>query len=164
MNSKTPEEYARELIRLYSENNAEINTPKSNAKSDFKDGTGGLQVNVTTVQKLYPVKSATVTVFYGTPQNRTVIDISLTDINGKSKVFVLDTADAIESQSSNTDNTPFSVYNLSVFADGYIEQIIMNVPIFSKTVSIQSVDLLPVSAAGNHKNPQIINDGNHYNL
>lgn len=170
---KTPQEYSDELMRLYRENalkiaETDLQTVKStleNENSEFADGTGGLQVAVTTFQRLYPVKSATVTVFTGTPDDKSVIDVSITDQNGKSKTFVLDTKPKSQSQQSeNGDSSPFNNYNVSVTADGYIETLIMNIPVFSQTVSFQEVDLLTVSAAANHKNPQIINDGNHYDL
>ena len=83
MQEKTPQEYANELLQMYRANAQEIRNidnyeqQKLNRSSDvsekivFEDGTGGLQVNVTTLGRLYPVKNALVTIFTGQKENMT---------------------------------------------------------------------------------------------
>ena len=176
MRKKTPQDYANELLRMYRENGKAISemekpvalpTLSSNVQTKpvFEDGTGGLQLNVTTLGRLYPVKDALVTVFTGEPQNMTVIETGVTDESGKSGVFNLKTPDAAQSQQANDGGTaPYARYNVSVRSDGYVEQIAMNVPVFSGVISVQGIDLLPLSAAGKNTAPQIINEENKYNL
>ncbi len=176
MREKTPQDYANELLKMYRENASAIaEVPQEAIPTQrlqptvsapvFEDGTGGLQVNATTLSRLYPVKNALVTVFTGEPQNMTVIETAITDESGKSGVFNLKTPPQADSQQAENGGVPpYASYNISVRSDGYVEQIAMNVPVFSGVISVQGVDLLPITAAGNNTRPQIIQEGNQYNL
>ena len=172
MRKKTAQEYADELLKMYRENVQEISTPIQtlsdspiNPNNVFEDGTGGLQVNVTTLDRLYPVKDALVTIFVGDPKNMSAIETDTTDSSGKSSIFNLKTPLAFESQSADNGGVvPYSKYNISVRSDGYVERIVLNVPVFSGVISVQGIDLLPVSAAGKNTDPQITNEDNNYNL
>ena len=172
MNKKTPQDYANELLALYRENAKELNQFEApSSKSDtsaylpFEDGTGGIVVNVTTLNRLYPVKDALVTIFTGSGDNIRVVETGLTDQSGKSDVFNVMTPPRADSQQAeNGGENPYSKYNISVKSDGYVEQIAMNVPVFSGVISVQNIDLLPIASAGNNTKPQIINEDNNYNL
>ncbi len=177
MQEKTPQDYANELLQMYRANAQEISSidnyeqQKTNLltavseKSIFEDGTGGLQVNVTTLGRLYPVKNALVTVFTGQRENMTVIETDITDESGKSAVFNLKTPQRADSlQAQNGGELPYSNYNVSVQSDGYVERIAMNIPVFSGVVSVQGIDLLPITAAGSHTAPQVFDEQNEYNL
>lgn len=185
MPEKTPQDYARELMEMYRENRAELlqDTDPNNivrqlippeaprqpasppAKTVFEDGTGGLSVNVTTLRRIYPVKGATVTVFTGAPTAPVVIETSITDESGQSGIFNLKTPLKSESQQADEGgDLPYANYNISVRSDGYVEQIAMNVPVFSGVISVQGIDLIPIAAAGGHTQPQIIQEGNDYDL
>ena len=94
-----------------------------------------------------------------------VIETGTTDESGKSGVFNLKTPPSADSQNAaNTASLPYANYNVSVKSDGYMEQIAMNVPVFSGVLSVQGIDLVAVAAAGKNTNPQIIQEGNKYNL
>lgn len=176
MQKKTPQDYANELLKMYRDNMESISNvvayeQQNSTKTDnvdqpgFRDGIGGIQVNVTTLQRLYPVKNALVTIFTGTKDNMNVIETDITNESGQSGVFKLETYPRADSQQSeNKEHLPYMSYNVSVRSDGYVEQIAMNVPVFSGVVSIQGMDLLPISAAGSKTSPQIINQSNEYNL
>lgn len=175
MRDKTPQDYANELMRMYRENENAIKELKkpiaipvvqSNlSELNFPDGTGGIQVNVTTIGRLYPVKNAMVTIFSGGRDNMTILDSDMTDESGKSRVFRLKTPPASDSQQSdNGGEKPYATYNISVKSDGYVEKIAMNVPVFSGVVSVQGIDMLSISAAGGRTSPQIIDESNQYNL
>ena len=68
MREKTPQEYANELMKMYRENTQAITEIKRPVELPFiasnqipptlDDGTGGVQVNVTTIGRLYPVRDA----------------------------------------------------------------------------------------------------------
>lgn len=177
MHKKTPQDYANELLKMYQKNvvpaqssifsEQDLLLPQSQDFNErkFEDGTGGIQVNVTTLRRLYPVPNALVTVFTGNPDNMTIVETGTTNQSGQSGVFNLKTPLKADSQQAqDSDSLPFSKYNISVKSDGYIEQIAMNVPVFSGVVSVQGIDLLPVTAAGSNTSPQIINEGSNYNL
>jgi len=177
MHKKTPQDYAKELIKMYRETLAATDTIVSEAGADqsaaqpqssqveFGDESGGIQVNVTTLRQLFPVKGATVTVFRGEGGQKEILQTDITDESGKSRVFKLETpAKGDSQQAENNGILPYASYNVSVRSDGYVEQIAMNVPVFSGVVSVQGIDLVPVAAAGGNTNPQIIEGGNDYNL
>ena len=167
MQKKTAQEYADELLKMYRENIRELN--RENApqiqETVFEDGTGGIQVNVTTLGRLYPVKDALVTIFTGQIQNKTAIETDVTNESGKSGIFNLKTPPISESQQAgNGQEAPYASYNISVKSDGYVEQIAMNVPVFSGVVSVQGFDLLPIAAAGKNTSAQIIDENTKYDL
>lgn len=184
MAEKTPQDYARELMEMYrATNSIQNDNIKNQSGADqtqtesqnpqivvppsmvFDDGVGGLTVNVTTLRRLYPVKGALVTVFTGEPDSMQIIEIDTTDESGQTGMFRLKTPAKSESQQvNNNGEIPYANYNVSVRSDGYVEQIAMNVPVFSGVVSVQGVDLTPISAAGKHTSPQIIQGGSNYNL
>lgn len=177
MAEKTAKEYADELMRMY--NSARTDLPVDTAAPPsitipetttneplniFEDSTGGLQVNVTTLRRLYPVQGATITVFTGPHENMTVIETDVSDESGKSGVFKLKTPARQLSQTAAAEGLPYAQYNLRVAADGFVEQINMNIPVFSGVVSVQSVDLSPIAAAGRNTGPKVIDEANDYNL
>lgn len=172
MHKKTPQDYADELVKMYRENNRIINEKPISvlptvmaAKPEFEDGTGGMQINVTTLNRLYPVKNALVSVFTGTRDNMNIIETDITNESGQSKVFKLKTPPRADSQQAeNGGAAAYTNYNVSVQSDGYVEQIAISVPVFPGVISVQGIDLLPISAAGGHISPQIINEDNNYNL
>ncbi len=175
MREKTPKDYADELLKLYREKG---NAQKSNlTKGDAiptaaptkavkiaDDGTGGLMVNATTLRGIYPVEGALVTVFTGEGNNMEIIEMDTTDQSGKSKIFTLKTPARAESLLESNNKKPYASYNVSVRSDGFIEQIAMNIPVFSGVVSQQSIDLVKNTVAGKNNSPQIIQGGNNYNL
>ena len=169
MHKKTPQDYANELLSLYKENEKELKQLSTASTipegTFFEDGTGGILVNVTTLNRLYPVKDALVTIFTGDVNTKQVIETALTDQSGKTAVFNLKTPPKSDSQQfENGEEIPYAKYNISVKSDGYVEQIAMNVPVFSGVTSVQGIDLFPIAAAGSHTQPQIINEDNNYNL
>lgn len=173
MREKTAEEYARELMEMYNSarsNSAEAMltatpTPQTAvSNNDFEDGVGGMQVAVTTLRRLYPVAGATITVFTGTNENRNVIETDVSDASGKSGVFTLSTPAKVYSESAEPAERPYATYNVAVSADGYVEKINMEVPVFPGVISVQGVDLTPIAAAGKNTSPQITSGADDYNL
>ena len=111
------------------------------------------------------MKTSDVSAFTGELKNKTIIETDVTDENGKSRVFNLKTPIREESlRAENGDINPYASYNVSVQSDGYVEQIAMNIPVFSGVISVQGIDLLPITAAGSHTSPQIFDEKSQYNL
>lgn len=170
MAEKTTQQYIEEMMRMY-KSSAKSRTDYIPAaaevmpsESNYSDGEGGLAVNVTTLRSLYPVKGATVTVFTGSNDNRTIIVTDITDESGKTGVFKLETPPKQASQTADSGQIPYTNYNISITADGYIDNIRMNVPVFSGVVSVQAVDLTPIAAAGKNTAPQMFDENSNYEL
>ena len=131
---------------------------------DSQSATGRLQGIATSIRGLYFVPNTKVTVFTGTPENMQVIDTSITDENGKTKVFTLPTPTKSESLSPQNQVIPYGLYNMMVEADGYLTNIHLNVPVFPTVTSRQTSNLLLLETAGVNKGPRIFDELQNYNL
>lgn len=125
---------------------------------------GRLTAIVTSLRAIYPVVGAKVTVFTGNIEDMTVIDTALTDESGKTKSFVLPAPDRILSQTSGASDKPYASYNMLVQADGYIDNIHLNIPVFSGTNSLQASNLMLSETAGENKGPQIFDESQQFSL
>lgn len=164
MREKSIEDYINEMLSM--NKRAVMPTQSEPQKpADNNENTGGLTVNVTTLSSLYPVPSAKVQIFLGDIGNKTVIDSDFTDLSGQTKTFILPTPNKDLSETAEADTSlPYARYNVSVNADGYVEQINLNVAVFSGVVSVQNTDLVPLSAAGNDNRPIIVDEMYSYEL
>ncbi len=106
-------------------------------------GEGYLLVNVTSVRGLYPVARALVTVFRGNIDDMEKITEGYTDESGKTGLFVLPAPPASLAQDSDSQIPPYATYNIVTRADGFIDTINYNAPVFDKVTSIQNVNLIP---------------------
>ncbi len=127
MDEEIIEKYKREFKARYTPYASESN--------------GALVVIATAIRGLYPVANARVDVFTGSVKNPSIIDTDMTDLSGKTKGFVLRTKNKRLSEKSGEAETPFITYNIAVKADGYVEQLNMNIPIFEGVTTLQKVDL-----------------------
>lgn len=153
--------YSDEMMQMY---NSVPKSSKDSTVSEKETDKGGLIVDVTSFRGLYPIKNAIVKIFTGEMTNMNIVDSDTTDENGKTKEFVLTTPNVSLSLDSTNKLIPYSSYGISVTADGYVEHINLNVPIFAGVTSIQNVDLLPVSASNNNGKAEIIDEYRNYNL
>ena len=128
------------------------------------DGKGSLVAVVTSIRGLYPVESARVTVFSGTGQNRRIIDTKFTDQSGKTEAFVLAAPNKAPSLDQNSTAPVYALYNMLIEKEGYRDNLHLNIPVFSNTVSLQSSNLMLLETAGADKSAQIFDEAPVYNL
>lgn len=155
MDNEIIEKYKKAMLQMYGERE----------RAEVQSGeTGLLSAAVTAVAGIYPVSGARVTVFTGSPENMTVLESDTTDNSGKTKQFRL-TAPARElSMNAGATAAPYTLYNLLVSADGFLDNIHLNIPIFSGITSVQKSDLLPKSVAGGRTEPIIFNEYSSFEL
>lgn len=141
-------------------------TPETAPKNpvDSEENMGGLIVAVTTLRGLREVSGAEVTVFTGTPNARQIVHRELTDDSGKTDVIPLKTKSRTLSETEGSTEVPYLTYNVSVLADGFVEQMNLGLPIFEGVVSIQNVDLTSKSASNGNPGPIIFDVSQSYNL
>ncbi len=125
---------------------------------------GELIVMVTAIRSLYPVKNAKITVFEGTIENKSVVTTAVTNESGRTERIVLPAPDKKFSETEGSNTQPYALYNLLVEADGYIDNIHLNIPIFSGVTSIQRVNLLSSKSAGENPPLQISDEFKAYEL
>ena len=170
------EKYKNEMLRMYaSANNQNMasqtqnqqetpSQPLENRPQNTEQTQGNLLAVVTTIRTLYPVPNAKVTVFSGDYRDMNVIDTSFTDQSGRTKDFSLPTPEKQLSLESANTVIPYAVYNLLVEADGYVDNIHLNVPVFSGVTSIQSSNLMLKETAGVNMDVQIFDESQKYDL
>jgi hypothetical protein len=110
------------------------------------------------------VPNAKVTIFTGNYNDMQIIDTAYTDQSGRTKPFILETPDKQLSLDQNNQTTPYSSYNLEVKAEGYIDNIHMNIPVFSGVTSIQRSQMILLETAGEDKSPRIYDESQRFNL
>lgn len=128
------------------------------------DGEGKLSARVTAIRQLYPIPNAKVTVFEGDADNMIVIDSDFTDQSGRTKDFILPTPKKELSLESSNMQLPYALYSMLIQADGYIDNIHLNIPVFSGITSIQSSDMMLLETAGIDKGPRIYDEFQQYTL
>ncbi|MBR7071669.1 MAG: hypothetical protein IKI29_05880 [Clostridia bacterium] len=162
------EQYGATLLELYSIDNfppgVAADAPPVQPASEPNESFGELAVNVTTMRGMYPVKGALVTIYTDQGENRTVWYTATTDQSGQTPAFRLPTPAKALSESSGQSDQPYALYNTSVKADGFIEQINRDVMVFSGVKSVQDVDLMMRSANGKEEAPRIYNQSDCYDL
>lgn len=170
MDKSLIEQYKQEMMNMYRTGKTVpvqtniTETPKNTTSQSTTDDTGGLVAVVTTFRRLYPVPNARVTVFTGNTEDKQVIATEVTDQSGRTGVIRLDTPSKELSQQADRNNLPYASYNMLVEADGYIDNIHLNIPVFSGVTSIQGSDMMLIETAGADKDAQIFNEEIDYNL
>ena len=164
MDKNIIEQYKQEMLKMYGKTKAvpavaQVSPPDAEPPSQ-----GELIAIVTTLRNLYPVNGAKVTVFTGNPDQMTVIDSDFTDNSGRTKSFLLPAPAKQLSQTSGASEKPYASYNMLVEADGYIDNIHLNIPVFSGTTSLQNSNLMLSETAGENKGPQIFDEAQQFTL
>ena len=105
---------------------------------------GSLIVRTFASNQLIPVSNARITITKTTPDGEELIAFGITDENGKTSIFKVDTPDV--SLSLNRENTtePYTSVNIKVEKEGFDITNIFNAQIFSGMLSEQYVEMLPL--------------------
>jgi len=68
------------------------------------------------------------------------------------------------SQSAGEMEKPYSSYNMLVKAEGFVDNIHLNIPVFSGVQSVQRSNMMLAETAGENKGPQIFDEGQQFDL
>lgn len=159
------EKYKAEMLKMYHSVKPVQATPLQNTPPQaLPDGTGGLLASVTALRDIYPVPNAMVTVFTGEYPNIKELNTAVTDQSGRTEIFLLSAPSRELSQTADPASQPFATYNMMVRAEGYRDNIHINVPVFSGVVSLQNSNMMLLETAGTDKGPQIFDEALQNNL
>lgn len=167
------EKYKRELMHLHRTKPAvaepggqqgEYTEGTPYDKEDSANPNGRLSVMVTAISSLYPVEKAKVTVFTGDYMTPNIIDTDFTDQSGKTKTFSIPAPTRELSMEPNTGARPYTLYNVLVEADGYADNLHINLPVFRGVTSLQRSNLTPLASFGGNKGPIVFNELSNFNL
>lgn len=115
-----------------------------NAEESLGSSTGYILVNVRAGNNAYPIVNASVIVTAIVDGNRLLISSGNTDISGATVKLQTPAPSAIFSQSPHSEVRPYSLFDISVVADGYFNARSVDVPVFSGVTSIQNFNMIPV--------------------
>lgn len=150
------EKYKNELMRIYKTaagkrdavpTAAEAKETAARQSSISDTESGGIMGIISTVSSLFPVHNARVTIFTGPYDNMQIIDTGTTDISGKTKIFELKAPPYENALNPDSEEDAYSLYNMLVQADGYADNVHINIPVFRGVTSMQRSDLVRHSDA-----------------
>lgn len=128
------------------------------------ESTGRLIAVVTSFNSLFPVGGAKVTVWTGDLKQRTEIKTAVTDQSGRTEAFVLPAPSVSLSLDSSNTLPPYALYNMTVSAEGFVDSIHLNIPVFSGVTSIQKSNLKLLETAGTTENAEVFDEAPNYGL
>lgn len=126
------------------------------------EGTGYLQMRVTSAGGAFPIENAVVMVLSDPLANdaqSSVIRTLRTDASGLTETVPLPAPPRTLSQSPGSGK-PYSTYNIAVYRDGYYSVEGLGIPVFDGIVSTQAINLLPRDGLMPEKsrNPELVID------
>lgn len=165
MDKSLIEKYKLEMLNMYKKKSASTVLPTVAPQTEsLPDSQGQLVAIVTSLRGIYPVKNAKVTVFTGNYGNMQVVDTAYTDESGRTRPFVLETPNKQISLESDNKGISYATYSMEVKAEGYVDNVHLNIPVFSGVTSLQASNLMLLETAGIDKGPQIFDESARFDL
>ena len=117
--------------------------------------TGFLKVETLKAQMAMPVSGAKVTVIKKVGDKKEAVAELTTNQDGSTKPIELETVNCELSLAPN-DSQPYASYDVKVEHPGYQTKYFVNVPVFPDIVSIQSVEMMPLTKGENPNDEEYI--------
>lgn len=166
MDKELIEKYRQEMLRKYGGIKpsapalSKVPTPYSADTSS----TGRLIGIVTSFNSLFPVEGALVSVWTGDINHQNVIKTLKTDQSGRTEAFVLPAPAADLSLNQSNTLLPYALYNMTVSAEGFVDSVHLNIPVFSGVTSLQTSDLTLLDTASPNTEAEIYDEAQNYGL
>ncbi len=110
---------------------------------DTAENYGTLTVKTESAFGALPVKDATVSFRRQTGDEAKLFAVLLTDEDGETEPLKIP-APPVSNSLFPGGETPYSLVNVEVYADGYYSVMLMGVPIFTGISSTQTVNMIPL--------------------
>lgn len=120
------------------------NSPHYANEAELGDSIGYIQANVRTGDESSPVEGASVTITAIINGQRLIIASGVTDRNGTTPKFSVPVPDLEHSQFPDSQIRPYSLFDVTVNAEGYFTARSVDVPAFSGITSVQNFNMIPV--------------------
>ncbi len=108
---------------------------------------GSLRIRTYTAGGALPVVGALVRIRGAEEENRFIMHTLLTDRDGLTEKVILPAPSVGYSLSPSPEESPYSIYDVEISADGYYTKRIDGMSVFSGIDSVQLVNMIPSSAA-----------------
>lgn len=144
----TMDEEEGELERIIS--NSQLSELEQQTESEpvsvagLGNSTGFILVNVRTGQESTPIVGASVVITTINDGNRLLIASGISDISGTILKIEVPAPDKRFSQIPDTEVRPYSLFDISVKAQGFFNARSIDVPVFSGITSIQNFNMVPL--------------------
>ena len=143
MNDSDPDlSFMDEESGTLSDKEANISSPSY--QDNLGNSHGFILVNVRTGRDSGVVEGARVVITSLINGARIIMASGVTDISGATQVFELPAPDKSFSQTPTPPVRPYSLFNISVTADGFFNSLSIDVPVFSGITSVQNFNMVPV--------------------
>ena len=163
MAEKTIEDYKRELIEMHKKAQAVVAQPLPWLGDPEDSGRGTIIVVVTSGRGSVPISGAEVTV--SRTGESEVLATLRTNESGQTTPLSLPAPKRILSEApSQLEENVFSVYDITVRAEGFVPESLRGVPIFDGVVSLQPMQLLTLAASNGNDSPISQIEPNPYQL
>lgn len=129
-----------------------------NIQRPITDGIGYLTVRVSTAGGAIPLEGASVNIRGGDIEASDIIYALTTNSDGLTPTVSLPTPPTANSTSPQSSEPSYAVYNVDVYADGYIPAFFNNVPVFSGINSVQPAVLVPRLSGSTQDDAQIFTE------
>lgn len=120
-----------------------LNDSEYNRRNNY-DSIGWISVNVRTAENASPVENASVVITSMNNGNLIFEATGVTDESGQIKKIALPAPSASLSLDSENLIKPYSVYDISVYADGFFRERSVDVPVFAGITSVQQFNMVPL--------------------
>lgn len=139
------ERYPEPVLDEINENSfdTKLNDGEYNKRSNY-DSIGWISVNVRTAENASPVENASVVITSMNNGNLIFEATGVTDESGQIKKIALPAPSASLSLDSENLIKPYSVYDISVYADGFFRERSVDVPVFAGITSVQQFNMVPL--------------------
>lgn len=124
--------------------NMQNGSDSSSVEENLGSSHGFILVNVRTGRDSGVVEGARVVITSMINGARIIMATGVTDLSGATQVFELPAPDKSYSQTPTPPVRPYSLFNISVTADGFFNSLSIDVPVFSGITSIQNFNMVPV--------------------
>ena len=118
--------------------------PQYTAEELLGSSRGYILVNTRTGDDFSAVAGASVVITAVADGKRLVLASGITDESGVSPRFELPVPDIEHSQAPDPDERPYSLFDVSVSAEGFFRARSVDVPVFPGITSVQNFSLIPV--------------------
>ena len=122
----------------------ELYHKESPMPEEYMNSSGKLIFYCVSTGTYFPIANARIRI-YSSEDPETIIEEVTTDESGQSRIIELPAPPVELSLDENYDGAPYSVYNYSIYADGYEPQEIEFAAILPDETEIQTVQLIPVT-------------------
>lgn len=122
----------------------DVSEPQYVTEESMGSATGYILVYVRAGDESTPIEGATVLVSAIVGGNRLILADGRTNSSGTTVKFAVPAPETVHSQSPGQPIRPYSLYDVSVTAEGYFNARSVDVPVFAGITSVQNFSMIPL--------------------